>query len=131
MRQRGRGWPGLLAVTALIFVAGGPVALAVPLLACLAWLPRRSPGRTAAQNARDPAAMLPWIAAAGMVASGLLSAARPFGDGLFGPFGWPAQACALVALAAALIPAAAISAWRRPGAREAPAPASAAGEEDG
>ena len=40
-----------------------------------------------------------------MVAAGLLSAVRPFGDGLFGPFGWPAQACALVALAAALMPA--------------------------
>ena len=49
---------------------------------------------------------------------GLLSAVRPFGEGLFGPFGWPAQACALVALAAALIPAAA-----RP-------PAAVAGEED-
>jgi hypothetical protein len=40
-----------------------------------------------------------------MAASGLLSAARPFGAGLLGPFGWPAQACALTALAAALVPA--------------------------
>ena len=47
-----------------------------------------------------------------MVASGLLSAVRPFGEGLFGPFGWPAQACALVALAAALMPAAAVPVWR-------------------
>ena len=45
------------------------------------------------------------MAAGGMVASGLLSSVRPFGDGLFGSFGWPAQACALVALAAALMPA--------------------------
>ena len=53
-----------------------------------------------------------------MVASGLLSAVRPFGRGLFGPFGWPAQACALVALAAALLPAVAVNIRRRPAARE-------------
>jgi hypothetical protein len=40
-----------------------------------------------------------------MAASGLLSAVRPLGGGPFGTFGWPAQACALVALAAALLPA--------------------------
>ena len=118
MRGRGRfagaagsrGWLGLLAVTALIFVAGGPVALAVPLLAWLAWRPRRAPGG-------PPAEWLPVVAVAGMVAAGLLSAVRPFGEGLFGPFGWPAQACALVALAAALMPAVAVPAWRRPGSR--------------
>jgi len=46
---------------------------------------------------------LPVLAFGAMVASGLLAAVRPFGTGLFGPFGWAAQACALVALAAALI----------------------------
>ena len=46
---------------------------------------------------------LPVLAFGAMVASGLLAAVRPFGTGLLGPFGWPAQACALVALAAALI----------------------------
>jgi len=112
-RRRGRAWLGVLGVTALIFVAGGPVALAVPVLAWLAWRPPRSPGRP------PPGAWLPWIAFAGLAASGLLSAVRPFGEGLFGPFGWPAQACALVALAAALTPAAA-----RPA-------AATAGEEDG
>ena len=112
-RRRSRAWLGVLGVTALIFVAGGPVALAVPVLAWLAWRPPRSPGRTA------PGTWLPWVALAGLAASGLLSAVRPFGDGLFGPFGWPAQACALVALAAALIPAAA-----RPA-------AAVAGKEDG
>jgi len=54
---------------------------------------------------------------------------RPFGDGLFGPFGWPAQACALVALAAALMPAVAVPAGRWPGSPNAPTPASAAREE--
>jgi len=92
-----RAWLGVAAVTALIFVAGGPVALAVPLLACLAWLPWRRP--------LDPAVWLPWIALAAMIASGLLSAVQPFGQGLFGPFGSLAQACALIALAAALTPA--------------------------
>ena len=106
-----RTWPGVLAVTALIFVAGGPVALAVPVLACLAWLPLRRPGR-----APDPAAWLPWIALAAMIASGLLSAVRPFGQGLFGPFGSLAQACALVALAAALTPTVPVPSRLRPAA---------------
>ena len=112
-RRRGRAWLGVLGVTALAFVAGGPVAFAVPVLAWLAWRPPRPPGRP------PPGAWLPWVAFAGLLASGLLSAVRPFGEGLFGPFGWPAQACALVALAAALTPAAA-----RP-------TAATAGEEDG
>ena len=43
------------------------------------------------------------LAFGAMVTSGLLAAVRPFGTGLLGPFGWPAQACALVALAAALV----------------------------
>jgi arabinofuranan 3-O-arabinosyltransferase len=118
---RSRGWLGLFAVAALIFVAGGAVALVVPMLAWLAWRPARSSG------GRAPAEWLPVVAAAGLVASGLLSAVRPFGGSLFGPFGWPAQACALVALAAALMPAAG-PVWRRhrPGA-SAPGPE----EEDG
>jgi arabinofuranan 3-O-arabinosyltransferase len=90
--MRGAGvtriWLGLLGVAALIFVSGGPVALAVALVACLAVPVRR----------------LPVLALGAMVVSGLLCAVRPFGEGLFGPFGWPAQLCALVALAAALIP---------------------------
>jgi arabinofuranan 3-O-arabinosyltransferase len=112
-RRTGRysAWLGLLAVTALIFVAGGPVALVVPLLACLAWLLPRPPAGTAAH---DRPGWVPWLAFGGLVASGLLSAVRPFGEGLFGPFGWPAQACALVALAAALTPAVTLPAWRRP-----------------
>ena len=88
----------MLAVTALIFVAGGPVAIAVPVLAYLAWRLSRAPRRT------SPGAWLPWVAFGAMVASGLLSAVRPFGGGLIGSFGGPAQACALIALAAALMP---------------------------
>jgi arabinofuranan 3-O-arabinosyltransferase len=84
-RGQGRAWIGVVGVTALILVAGGVVALVVPVLAWLA-------GRV----------RLPVLAFGAMVASGLLAAVRPFGTGLLGPFGWPAQACALVALAAAL-----------------------------
>jgi arabinofuranan 3-O-arabinosyltransferase len=98
----GRAWPGVLAVTALIFVAGGPVALVVPLLAYLAGRPSRSSGPAVV---RDPATRMPVLALAAMLASGLLCAVRPFGTGMFGPFGWLAQGCALVALAAALTPA--------------------------
>jgi hypothetical protein len=100
------------------------VALAVPLLACLAWLPSRLAQGT---TARRLLPSLPLIALAGLAASGLLSAASPSGDGLLGPFGWPAQACALVALAAALLPAAALPARRRPAGQDTPA---TAGEED-
>ncbi len=108
-RRAGRysAWLGVLGVTALLFVAGGPVALAVPVLAWLAGRAQRSPGST-------PAAWLPWVAFGGMVVSGLLSAAQPFGSALLGPFGGPAQACALIALAAALTPAITVPAWRRP-----------------
>ena len=119
-----RAWLGVLGVTALIFVAGGPVALAVPVLAYLAGRPR-SPGR--------PRAWLPWVAFAGMVTSGLLSAARPFGAGLLGPFGGPAQACALIALAAALTPAVSVPSGRLRPLPEAPAeaaPATTEGETD-
>jgi hypothetical protein len=70
--------------------------------------------------ARDPATRMPVLALAAMLASGLLCAVRPFGAGLLGPFGWPAQACALVALAAALTPAVALPARLRPAARQAP-----------
>jgi hypothetical protein len=141
-----RVWLGPLAVAALIFVAGGVVALAVALLACagcLVW-PAGSAARTGGQDPaawlasetddRDPAARLARLALAAMVASGLLSAVRPFGEGTFGPFGWPAQLCALVALAAALTPAVSVPAVKvpvrgRPDARDATTPAITAGEE--
>jgi arabinofuranan 3-O-arabinosyltransferase len=103
-----RAWLGVLGVTVLLFVVGGPAALAVPVLAYLAWRLSRASGRT------SPGTWLPWVAFAGMAASGLLSAVRPFGSSLFGSFSGPAQACALVALAAALTPAVTLPAWRRP-----------------
>jgi hypothetical protein len=68
------------------------------------------------------------LAFAGLAAAGLLSAVRPFGEGLLGPFGWPAQACALVALAAALMPDVAVPV-RRPSDPEAPQPATTPGED--
>ena len=103
-----RVWLGPLGVAALIFVAGGPVAFGVALMACvgcLAWPAARPAGGATGAAGRDPAGRLARLALAAMVVSGLLSAVRPFGQGLFGPFGWPAQLCALVALAAALTPA--------------------------
>jgi len=83
-------WLGLLALVALLAVVGGPMALAVPVVAVVAC---RWPG------------WLGWIAAAGMVAAGVLTAlaAHPALPGT-GAFGAPAQACALIALAAALMP---------------------------
>jgi len=92
-------WLGVAGVTALIFMVGGPVALVVPVLAYLAWRLSRASGRV------SPGTWLPWVAFGAMVVSGLLSAAHSFGSGLLGSFGGPAQACALIALAAALTPA--------------------------
>jgi arabinofuranan 3-O-arabinosyltransferase len=80
----------LVLVTALIVVAGGFAAVAVPVLAIIG---RKRP------------AWLPRIAAAAMLAAGMVSAIASqrtvLGSGVFGG---PAQACALIALAAALMP---------------------------
>jgi arabinofuranan 3-O-arabinosyltransferase len=83
-------WLGLLALTGLIAIVGGPVALAVPVVAALA---HRWPHWFGA------------VAAAGMVAAGVLTAAaaHPALPGS-GAFGAPAQVCALVALTCALMP---------------------------
>jgi arabinofuranan 3-O-arabinosyltransferase len=83
-------WLALLALTVLIAIVGGPVAVAVPVVAVLAY--------------RWPS----WfggLAAAGMVAAGVLTAlaSHPALPGT-GAFGAPAQACALVALTCALMP---------------------------
>ena len=63
----------------------------------------------------SPGTWLPWVAFAAMVVSGLLSAGRPFGSSLFGSFSGPAQACALIALAAALMPTVAVPGPAREG----------------
>jgi NRPS condensation-like uncharacterized protein len=90
-------WVGPLAVAGLIAAVGGPLVLAVPVLAVIAALRPR---------------WLPAVSLAAMLAAGLIAAtaAAPAatGSGAFGPAG---QACALVALAAALYPAAATPAW--------------------
>jgi len=81
-------WLGALAV--LMAIIGGPVVLAVPVVALLAyWWPGWYGG----------------LAAAAMVAAGVFASltAHPALPGT-GAFGAPAQACALVALACALMP---------------------------
>ncbi len=84
------GWLVLLALSALFFVIGGPVALAVPAIAVLSRWPRHS--RTI-------------LAFAAMLAAGLVAAAtaKPATLG-YGAFSGLAQAGALIALACALTP---------------------------
>ena len=86
-------WLSVLGVAVLVFVTGGLAALAVVALACVAYWRAR---------------WLPAVAMAAMVASGLLAAVAslPAGTSTLGPFSAPAQATALVALAAAILPAA-------------------------
>ncbi len=82
-------WATLGALGVLMLAVGGPVVLAVPILALLAW---RWPGR------------LPLLACAPARRRVLTAlAVNPAVTGS-GAFGAPAQACALIALAAALTP---------------------------
>jgi arabinofuranan 3-O-arabinosyltransferase len=85
-----RVWAGLGALGVLILVVGGPVVIAVPILAGLAYQWPR---------------LLPLFTCAGMLAAGVFTAltVNPAAPGS-GAFGAPAQACALIALAAALTP---------------------------
>ena len=91
-----RGWRAaavlsLLALCLLIFLSGGPVVIAVPILALIGYRwPRLLP----------PVSVVA-ILAAGVVAA---TAANPASPGT-GAFSAAAQACALIALAAALMPA--------------------------
>lgn len=97
-------WAGVAALTALIFVAGGPVAVVVPLLAGLAWWRPR---------------WLPMVAAAGIAAAGVIAAAAADPAALgSGAFSATAQACALTALAAALMPAGKLRDRRRSGTKQ-------------
>jgi len=83
-------WVGPILVGILILAIGGPVVVAVPLLALVAVLRPRW----------LPAISLVAIVVAGVIAASASSPAAP-GSGAFGP---SAQACALIALAAALYP---------------------------
>jgi arabinofuranan 3-O-arabinosyltransferase len=102
----------------VIWLAGGPLVIAVPALACLGWWRPR---------------WLPPVALCSMLIAGVAAATAgdPTAMGS-GAFGGLAQACALVALTAALMPA-----IPRPTTREAGGPAaasapdSAAGSADG
>ncbi len=82
---------GLIALGVLMLIIGGPVVAVVPLIACIAY---RWPNRYGA------------LALAAMIASGLIAAAAAHravpGSGAFSG---TAQAFALIALAAALVPA--------------------------
>jgi arabinofuranan 3-O-arabinosyltransferase len=83
-------WLGTLGVIGLLFLAGGPVVLAGSGLVLLAW--------------RCPR-LLPAIAFCGMAAAGVLTATAAHPSALgHGAFSGPAQATALVAFGAALIP---------------------------
>lgn len=77
----------------VIGLAGGPAAVAVPALACLGWWRPR---------------WLPPVALGAMLIAGVVAASAGSLTALGGgAFGGLAQACALVALAAALMPEAA------------------------
>ncbi len=88
--QRWTGPAGLLLVGVLVFLIGGPLVIAIPILALAGYLWPRS---------------FPALAFAGMLTAGVITAlaAAPAASGS-GSFGAPAQACAVVALAAALMP---------------------------
>jgi arabinofuranan 3-O-arabinosyltransferase len=87
-----RGVAALVPLAALIGIAGGPVLIVVPVLACLAyWRPR----------------WLPWLALGAMAAAGVVAATGHPSVMGSGAFSGLAQACALTALAATLIPSAA------------------------
>jgi arabinofuranan 3-O-arabinosyltransferase len=87
---RARTWLGLVAVGTLLFVVGGPVVLAVPVLAVV--------------SSRWPRSV-PALAAGAMLAAGWIAATAPQQNVIgSGAFSAPAQAFALIALAAALTP---------------------------
>jgi arabinofuranan 3-O-arabinosyltransferase len=99
-RRAGRGIMGrplarmvvtFVPLAVVIGLAGGPIVVVVPVLACVAyWRPR----------------WLPWVAFGAMLVTGVVAATgHPTAIGS-GAFSGLAQACALLALTAALIPAA-------------------------
>jgi arabinofuranan 3-O-arabinosyltransferase len=85
-----REWVIFVPIAAVIFVVGGPIAIAVPVLALAGrWRTR----------------MLPAIAVAAMLMAGVIAATATTPTTLgSGPFSAAAQVCALIALTAALMP---------------------------
>jgi arabinofuranan 3-O-arabinosyltransferase len=84
-------WLAAAGAALVLALAGGPVAIAVPVVIVLGWWRRE---------------WVPWLAFTAMcVAGAVVIAGLSHGvQSGFGPFGWPAQAAALTALAAALVP---------------------------
>lgn len=85
-------WLAVAAAAVVLALVGGPLVAAVPVALMLGWWRPR---------------WAPWLAFAAMCAAGAL-AMTSLGHGPqagAGAFGWPAQAAALIALAAALTPA--------------------------
>ena len=84
-------WLAVAAAAVVLALVGGPLVAAVPVVLMLGWWRPR---------------WVPWLAFAAMCAAGAL-AMTSLGHGPqagAGAFGWPAQAAALIALAAALTP---------------------------
>jgi hypothetical protein len=86
-----RYWVAAAAAALVLALVGGPVAIAVPAVMLLGWWRRH---------------WVPWLAFTAMCVAGVLiiTALSHGAQPGFGPFGWPAQAAALIALAAALVP---------------------------
>ena len=84
-------WLSIGLAACVLFVVGGPLVLAVPVLVLIGV--RRS-------------AWLPWVAFVAMAAAGIVAAYHPATGAYIhsGAFSAPAQACALIALAAVLVP---------------------------
>jgi arabinofuranan 3-O-arabinosyltransferase len=104
-------WLAVAAAAVVLALVGGPLVAAVPVVLVLGWWRPR---------------WVPWLALATMCVAGAL-AMTSLGHGPqtgAGAFGWPAQAAALIALAAALTPTA-------PGAQRRTTAVAPAGEEHG
>ncbi|HTX84518.1 MAG TPA: alpha-(1-_3)-arabinofuranosyltransferase family protein [Streptosporangiaceae bacterium] len=101
--QSATQWLIFVPIAAVIFAVGGPIVIAVPVLALAAWWRTR---------------MLPAIAVAAMLMAGVIAATATTPTTLgSGPFSAPAQVCALIALTAALMPGRDSSLQVRPGGR--------------